>query len=166
MSESIWENPKLTAYVLGEMPEAEAAEFESMMQADSALAEAVREARGVTDQLQVMYQADAGTTLDVTRREAITNHHNAPTLAQPDKFSWRIPMTLLATAAALLLLIGAPVLLRDSPLSVGQATGDQTESQNQASTENPQDAASADQTGPQSEIAGEGDESQRTNGFQ
>ena len=165
MSESIWENPKLTAYVLGEMPEAEAAEFESMMQADSALAEAVREARGVTDQLQVMYQADAGTTLDVTRREAITNHHNAPTLAQPDKFSWRIPMTLLATAAALLLLIGAPVLLRDSPLSVGQATGDQTESLNQTSTENPQDAASADQTGPQSEIAQEGGESQKQMNF-
>ncbi|MDE0865385.1 MAG: VWA domain-containing protein [Rubripirellula sp.] len=158
MSESIWENPKLTAYVLGEMPEAEAAEFESMMQADSALAEAVREVRGVTDQLQVMYKADAGTTLDVARREAITNHQNAPTLAQPDKFSWRIPMTLLATAAALLLLIGAPALLRDSPLSVGQATEDQTDSRNRASTENPQDAASAAKTRPQSEIAREGDE--------
>jgi len=160
MSESIWENPKLTAYVLGEMPEAEAAEFESMMQTDSALAEAVREARGVTDQLQVMYKADAGTTLDVARREAITNHHNAPTLAQPDEFSWRIPMTLLATAAALLLLIGVPVLLRDSPLSVGQATGDQTDSRNRASTQATHEAASADKTRPQSEIALEGDETQ------
>ena len=112
MSDSIWDDPTVTAYILGELSADETAAFEKRMQDDLSLAEVVAEARSVTNQLQIMYTEDASTTLDPTRREAITEGNPGNSLLEKQRNPWRIPLTLLATAAALLLLIGGPYLFK------------------------------------------------------
>ena len=121
MSDSIWEDPKLTAYILGELPEDERAVFEEMIQTNPKLADAVNEARDVTDQLQIMYAAEANTTLDQNRRETITHQQSTSVLTPKSTYSWRVPVTVLATAAALLLLVGGPLLYKKLPSSMGEA---------------------------------------------
>ena len=71
MSESTWDDPRITAYVLGELPEHELADFESELESNSELAAAVEEARNVTGQLESLYASEATATLDDQRREAI-----------------------------------------------------------------------------------------------
>ena len=112
MSDSIWDDPTVTAYILGELSADETAAFEKRMQDDLSLAEVVAEARSVTNQLQIMYTEDASTTLDPTRREAITEGNPGNSPLEKQRNPWRIPLTLLATAAALLLLIGGPYLFK------------------------------------------------------
>ncbi len=112
MSDSIWDDPTVTAYILGELSADETAAFEKRMQEDSSLAEVVAEARTVTNQLQIMYTEEASTTLDPTRREAITEGNSGNSTVVKQSNPWRIPLTLLATAAALLLLIGGPYLFK------------------------------------------------------
>lgn len=110
MSDSIWDDPTVTAYILGELSPDETAAFEKRMEDNSSLAEVVAEARDVTNQLQIMYTEDASSTLDPTRRESITEgkFRNSPVVKRSS--SWRIPLSLLATAAALLLLVGSSYL--------------------------------------------------------
>ncbi len=110
MSDSIWDDPNVTAFILGELSTEEAEAFEERIREDSSLAEVVAEARSVTNQLQIMYTEDASTTLDPKRRDAITEGNQTNTLAATRKVKWRIQLTLLATAAALLLLLGSPYL--------------------------------------------------------
>ena len=110
MSDSIWDDPNVTAFILGELSTEEAEAFEDRIREDSSLAEVVAEARSVTNQLQIMYTEDASTTLDPKRRDAITEGNQTNTLAATRKLKWRMPLTLLATAAALLLLLGSPYL--------------------------------------------------------
>ena len=55
MSESTWDDPRITAYVLGELPEQELADFESELESNTELAAAVEEARSVTGQLESLY---------------------------------------------------------------------------------------------------------------
>ena len=112
MSDSIWDDPNVTAYILGELPPEEAEVFEKRIQQDSSLAEAVAEARSVTDQLQVMYNDEANATLAPNRRETITAGGLKSTRAPDQPSNWRLPLILLATAAALLLLIGSPMLMQ------------------------------------------------------
>lgn len=111
MSDAIWDDPTVTAYILGELSTEEAEAFERKMQADSTLAEVVAEARNVTEQLQIMYEEEASTTLDPKRRDAITAGNSVSSPATQRSTQWRIPLTLLATAAALLLLLGSPYLV-------------------------------------------------------
>lgn len=110
MSDSIWDDPTVTAYILGELSTAEAKAFENKMQEDASLAEVVAEARSVTKQLQIMYTEEASKTLDPTRRDAITEGNLRSTLVATRSRRWQIPLILLATAAALLLLLGSPYL--------------------------------------------------------
>ena len=51
MSDSTWDDPTITAYVLGELSDDERDEFESKMECSSELAAAVEEVRSVTGQL-------------------------------------------------------------------------------------------------------------------
>ena len=55
MSESIWDDPRITAYVLGEMSDQERQDFEIAIEANRELAAAVEEARTVTGQLASLY---------------------------------------------------------------------------------------------------------------
>ena len=110
MPDSIWDDPNVTAYILGELSENESIAFEKRMQETPSLAEVVAEARSVTDQLQIMYTEDADKTLDPIRREAITESNSENSTITRRSTAWRVPLILLATAAALLLLVGSPYL--------------------------------------------------------
>ena len=50
MSDSIWNDPRITAYALGELPEDERKAFESELESNGELAAAVAEARSLTGQ--------------------------------------------------------------------------------------------------------------------
>ncbi len=107
MSESTWDDPRITAYVLGELPEQELADFESELESNTELAAAVEEARSVTGQLESLYASETTATLDDQRREAIVSPtQEKASLSDPDSGSWKTPLLVLAMAASLLLLIG------------------------------------------------------------
>ena len=110
MSDSIWDDPNVTSYILGELPKDEAEVFEKRMQEDPKLAEVVAEARSVTEQLQVMYSNEENPTLETARRENITRNNPITSATLERKTTWRVPLVLLGTAAALLLLVGGPLL--------------------------------------------------------
>ncbi len=113
MSDSIWNDPRITAYVLNELPEDQRQAFEFEIEASPELATAVAEARSVTGQLEGLFAAEVTPSLDQERRKVIVSP--AP------KRAWRTPMIALATAASLLLLIGGPMLIsRQQGIVVGQ----------------------------------------------
>lgn len=122
MSDSIWDDPNVTAFILGELSTEEAEAFEERIRENSSLAEVVAEARSVTNQLQIMYTEDASTTLDPKRRDAITEGNQTNTLAATRKLKWRMPLTLLATAAAFLLLLGSPYLFEPAHTVSNEST--------------------------------------------
>ena len=117
MSESTWDDPRITAYVLGELSAEEQAAFESELESDSALAAAVEEARGVTGQLQALYASESTPPLDSDRRDAIVGRGTGVTLP-PAANSWRVPALVLAAAAVLLLLVGVAPWLRQQDAGV------------------------------------------------
>ena len=113
MSDSIWNDPRITAYVLNELPEDQRQAFEAEIEASPELATAVAEARSVTGQLEGLFAAEVTPSLDQERRQVIVSP--AP------KRAWRTPMIALAIAASLLLLIGGPMLIsRQQGIVVGQ----------------------------------------------
>ncbi len=109
MTESIWNDPRITAYVLGEMSDQERRDFESEMESSNELASAVEEARTVTAQLSSLYETESIPPLDEPRRAAIVD---GTQVGLPGFNSTSGPRTgvLLAVAAALLLLFGAAPL--------------------------------------------------------
>jgi len=62
MTDSLWNDPRITAYVLDELPPAERTAFESEMRSNEALATAVAEAREVTTRLDSFYAAEIEAT--------------------------------------------------------------------------------------------------------
>ena len=114
MSDSTWDDPNVTAYILGELSKDEADAFEQRLRNDPQLAEVVAEARNVTDQLQVMYTREPSQTLEISRREKITGISSpTPATAQNTK-AWQTTLIAMATAAALLLLVGIPSLMKQT----------------------------------------------------
>ena len=112
MSESIWDDPRITAYVLGEMSDQERHDFEIEMEADGELASAVEEARTVTDQLASLYGDETIPSLGDERRAAIVAGGAVSPAVDPSP-SWPRIGLVLAIAAALLLMLGvAPVMYR------------------------------------------------------
>lgn len=106
MSDSIWSDPRITAYALGELPEGERATFESELAGNPELAAAVEEARNVTDQLEGLFANESTPSLDEARRQAITNTPVTANTEQAAAGSWKVPAMCLAMAASLLLLFG------------------------------------------------------------
>lgn len=133
MSKSIWNDPRITAYVLDELPDQQRQAFELELESNRELAAAVEEAGSVTGQLAALYAAESTPPLDRDRRAAIlapgrsnandpatdTGHDSADTglNRQPVSISsWKTWSAVLATAATLVLLIGiAPWLNRHEP---------------------------------------------------
>lgn len=66
-----WGDPRITAYVMDQLTATETAQFEAEMQQDTMLANAVDEARRVTEKLAGFYAAMPMVTLDEARRERI-----------------------------------------------------------------------------------------------
>ncbi len=100
MSDSIWNDPRITAYVLDELPAEERQAFEAEIEANPELATAVAEARNVTGQLEGMFAAETTPPLDQQRRHVI--------FSPAPKRPWVIPMIGLATAASLVFLFVMP----------------------------------------------------------
>lgn len=103
MSENTWNDPRITAYVLGELSHEEKLEFESEMNTDAQLAAAVDEAGAVTGQLQDMFAAESDGELDEGRVAAIINE---PVITRPqDESNSRKGLLLLIGLAASVLLV-------------------------------------------------------------
>jgi Ca-activated chloride channel family protein len=66
-----WDDPRVTAFVLGELPENEAAQFTQEMNANPELATAVEEARAVTEQVESFFHSAAVPPLESNRVESI-----------------------------------------------------------------------------------------------
>ncbi len=126
MSDTTWNDSRITAFVLGELSAADRDAFEQELESSDELMAAVEQARGVTDRLAALYSAEHTPPLDVQRREAIlaSGYGTVALATDQDRQgrSWRIPLTLLATAAIVLLLFGvAPWLNRhETDLTVAQ----------------------------------------------
>ncbi|ELP35005.1 VWA domain-containing protein [Rhodopirellula baltica] len=75
-----WDDPRVTAFVLGELPENEAAQFTEEMNANPELATAVEEARAVTEQVESFFHSAAVPPLESNRVESIVREsETAPT---------------------------------------------------------------------------------------
>ena len=121
MSESTWDDPRITAYVLGELPEQELADFESELESNTELAAAVEEARSVTGQLESLYASETTATLDDQRREAIVSPtQEKASLSIRIRWLRKTPLLVLAMAASLLLLIGVGPWLKQQEWNVSQ----------------------------------------------
>lgn len=66
-----WDDPRVTAFVLGELPENEAAQFTEEMNANPELATAVEEARAVTELVESFFHSAAVPPLESNRVESI-----------------------------------------------------------------------------------------------
>lgn len=111
MSESIWDDPRITAYVLGEMSTQERADFEVQVSSNHELAAAVEEARAVTGQLASLFGAESIPSLDRDRRAAIVSGGSPMPAQQPARSFPRIGW-LVAVAASLLLLAGVTTVMQ------------------------------------------------------
>jgi Ca-activated chloride channel family protein len=151
MSDSIWDDPTITAYVLGELPDEQRDEFENRLESDSDLAAAVEEVRSLTGQLEELYAAEPTTTLDSERRESIVTGQSASVYRERDSRSWRPALLIAATAAAILLLVGLAPLLRQQQLefTVSQVDGSSSDPGvlESAATANSSGEAAADASG-------------------
>lgn len=111
MSESIWDDPRITSYVLDEMSESERAAFEAEIESSGELAAAVEEARMVTEQLASLYQEESVPGLDRDRRASILVDRE-PTKPAGYATRWLRLSVALATAAVVLVMIGvAPMMM-------------------------------------------------------
>jgi len=71
MAESIWNDPRITAYVLGDLSDEEKTKFENELGSDPELSDAVAEARGVTEQLRTHFASERAAVLDTGRRQTV-----------------------------------------------------------------------------------------------
>ncbi|KAA5546978.1 DUF3520 domain-containing protein [Roseiconus nitratireducens] len=130
---SAWDDPRVTAYVLGELSDSQRSEFEAAISGDPALRQAVQEAREVTDQLKSLLSDEKSPGLDKERRDKIlaasaagptatvasaadrsgTERSGHVQLSSKSSTRRLVPW-LLAAAASLLLLLGLlPTVLTD-----------------------------------------------------
>lgn len=141
MSESTWNDPRITAYVLDELSAPERAEFEAEIGRNQQLAAAVEEARGITGQLREFFADESTPGLDPERRATIASgattmdHASgvssgvssgassgvvgggsaapaAPVASAGRTRPWRLTVIVVATAATLLLLVGVAPLVQ------------------------------------------------------
>lgn len=84
MSDPIWNDPRITAYALGELAGDEKSRFEEELQADPVLAEAVEEARRLTDQLRSLFAGEHHDELDPQRRQAVLAQASEAEVASAD----------------------------------------------------------------------------------
>lgn len=115
---SLWDDPRITAYVMGELDAEERLAFEKAMADSAGLRGAVDQAGRVTDQLQQLFDGETSKTLDGDRRAKILaasvqspsvdrppTMDAAPLRTFPPLRSRMVPW-ILAAAASLLLLLG------------------------------------------------------------
>ncbi|MDV6032041.1 MAG: VWA domain-containing protein [Phycisphaera sp. RhM] len=123
---SVWDDARITAYVMGELSPQDAAAFEQSMAANDQLRAAVDQAGRVTEQLQTLFAEEPPKSLDGERREQIlaasANHGEdkatiEPSLLETSRATKRRVSWLLAAAAAVLLLIGIVPALKQTQVT-------------------------------------------------
>ncbi len=133
-SNSPWDDPRITAYVMNELSGDARVAFEAELKTKPDLSAAVDDARRVTDRLSGMFAAESTPPLSLDRREGIasgakssTESNRSETHRTPSR-SWKIPMLVLGTAAVVALLIGIAPMLNDEPVTVSQVETDASHS--------------------------------------
>ena len=137
MTDSIWDDSRITSYVLGELPEEERAAFEREMGDNASLKSAVDEARSVTDRVGSFFDNEAAQQLDESHRTQIlqgaasaenllsaSNEESQVSLAEKNLTapSWGLPAIATAVAASLVLLIGVAPWLRQQDVVTAVAS--------------------------------------------
>lgn len=108
MSESIWNDPRITAYVLDELSGEALSEFERDLKQNAELAAAVEEARELTGQLEQFYAAETTPPLENHRRESILGGGTASVSpATANRRSWLRRHWVACSVAASLLIVVA-----------------------------------------------------------
>ena len=104
----VWDDHRITAYVLGELNEIDRTAFESEMEAHPKLAKAVQQARALTGELETLYASEQPPTLDAERRTAIAAAvAQEPVVNRPPSLrSSKRVVALIALAAGILLVVG------------------------------------------------------------
>ncbi len=104
--ESIWNDPRITAYTLGELSPDEVATFESEMAASPELAAAVEEANVLTSQLKSHFAAETTPPLDAARRsEILAQPTVSPVKPVDSRPWWKRRWVEIAVAAALVFIV-------------------------------------------------------------
>ncbi len=120
--ETLWNDYRITAYVLGELSTTENAAFEEEMRTDPALAAAVEETRVVTGKLVQLFAEENTPPLDATRREAIIAHEsrvNSPSVASQSASGWnRRHVFQAAVVASILFLLASLTIPKFRPAPV------------------------------------------------
>ncbi|QDT12539.1 YfbK domain-containing protein [Planctomycetes bacterium K23_9] len=135
MSDSTWDDPRITSYVLDELSAEQRDAFELELDSNSELAAAVAEASSLTDRIGSLFESESTPSLDDARKSAIADTASNPlsSLSNAEQGeaihgapSWGVPMMVLAMAAVLLLLVGfAPWIRQNKVLT---ASGPEEES--------------------------------------
>lgn len=116
MNENLWDDSRITAYVLDELSGEQRSRFEDELKQNEKLAAAVDEARAITGRVAMLFGEESTPPLDDERRSAILS----ATAGRPEKpafqadapasprrpFSWPVLAVTLATAATLLVIVG------------------------------------------------------------
>ena len=107
-SDPTWDDPRITAYVLGELDDQQRRQLEQQMVDDERLASAVAEARQIIDRVSRSLADEFSSSLSSHRREAIMQSqppepHDALHPPRPER---RLPWRPLVLAASLLYLLG------------------------------------------------------------
>lgn len=160
MSESIWNDPRITEYVMDEMSVDVRSDFETEIDSNPELSKAVAEARQVTDQLAGLYASEPQPPLDAGRREAILaggdiagNSGDAtPVMLATDEAARNVPnwlrrhgltAAIAAISACVLFVVAVPPLQRsvETAMTIEPQTTDSAEADFEA--DEPEVAAEA-----------------------
>lgn len=109
MQPTIWNDERITAYVLGELSASESSRLETEMQSNAELSQAVEDARQITTQLSAMFASEPPMALDAVKRDKILSTPvsiNKPLAVQSDKAnrSRFLSMRFFALAATVLVI--------------------------------------------------------------
>lgn len=146
--DATWNDPRITAYTLGELSPEEIAQFESEMASNPSLAAAVDEARALTDQLKSLFASETTPALDAERRDSILAQSAAVSYNRlndsrlNDKPWWKRRWVELAVAASLIfIVIGLSLPVVNSPRMATLSTGERATQQAPVSDFQSPDAA-------------------------
>ena len=118
---SIWNDPRITAYALGELSGDERAAFEAEIADSADLAAAVEEAKSVTGQLASLYAAEQTPPLDEERRQAILAADDSVKVSRPPSQNWCqkniVACVVAATCACIVVGLSIPAIKSDAEVA-------------------------------------------------
>jgi|GEM_PF-1595392 len=124
--EAIWNDPRITAYTLGELSPEELAKFETEMAASPALAAAVEEAKVLTNQLMSHFASESTPPLDEGRRSVILSESTSVSQNLVEQKPWwkRRWVEYAIAATFVFIVIGLSLPVINAPLDVSLTTSE------------------------------------------